>query len=53
MGRAGHAGGISVRAGTCKHMQTSPGLMLGLPPRCWARLAGICDGEKTDSGSTI
>ena len=51
--RAGHAGGNSVRAGTCKHMQTSPDLMLGLPPHCWARLAGILDGEKMYSGSSI
>ena len=45
VGRAGHAGGNSVRAGTCKHMQTSPDLMLGLPPRCWAHLAKVVDGE--------
>ena len=51
--RVGHAGGNSVRAGTCKHMQTSPDLMLGSPPRCWAHLAGILDGEKMYSGSSI
>ena len=51
--RAGHAGGNSVRAGTCKHMQTSPDLMLGSPPRCWGQLAGILDGEKMYSGSSI
>ena len=51
--RAGHAGGNSVRAGTCKHMQTSPDLMLGSPPHCWAHLAGILDGEKMYSGSSI
>ena len=53
VGRAGHAGGNSVRAGACKHMQTSPDLMLGSPPRCWAHLAGILDGEKMYSGSSI
>jgi len=51
--RVGHAGGISVRAGTCKHMQTSPDLMLGSPPCCWARLAGVLDRKNIYSGSTI
>ena len=51
--RAGHAGGNSVRAETCKHMQTSPDLMLGLLPCCWAHLVGVLDGEKKYSGSTI
>ena len=37
---------------TYKYMQTSPDLMLGLPPPCWARLAGVLDGEKIYSGST-
>ena len=35
-----------------KYMQTSPDLILGLPPRCGARLAGVLDGEKIYSGST-
>jgi len=35
-----------------KYMQTSPDLMLGLPPHCWARLARVLDGEKIYSGST-
>ena len=52
VGRAGHAGGNSVRAGTCKQMQISPDLMLGSPPRYWARLAGILGGEKMYSGSS-
>jgi hypothetical protein len=51
--RVGHAGGISVRAGACKHMQTSPDLMLGLPPCCWAHLAGFWIGQKIYSGSSI
>jgi len=46
VGRVGHAGGISVRAGACKHVQTSPDLMLGLPPHCWAHLAGFWMGQK-------
>ena len=37
---------------TYKYMQTSPDLMLGLPPRCWAHLARVVDGEKIYSGST-
>src|SRR5437879_2276645 len=37
---------------TYKYIQTSPDLMLGLPPRCWASLAGVVDGEKIYSGST-
>ena len=53
VGRAGHAGGNSVRAGICKHMQTLPDLMLGSPPCCWGQLAGILDGEKIYSGSSI
>ena len=53
VGRVGHAGGISVRAGTCKHMQTSPDVMLGPAPHCWAHLAGVSGGEKIYSGSTI
>ena len=53
VGRAGHAGGNSVRAGTCKHMQTSPDLMLGSPARCWGQLAGVWDREKIYSGSSI
>jgi len=44
--RAGSAGGNSGRAGSCKHMQTSPDLMLGVPPRCWAHLAGVSGGIK-------
>ena len=51
--RAGHAGGNSVRAGACKHMQTSPDLMLGLPPHCWGCLAGVLDRKKIYSGSTV
>jgi len=53
VGKVGHAGGNSVRAGICKYMQTSPDLMLGLPPCCWACLVGILDGDKIYSGSTI
>ena len=29
-----------------KHCQTSPELMLGLPPRCWVHLVGVSGGEK-------
>ena len=51
--RAGSAGGNSGRAGSCKHVQISPDLMLGAPPCCWARLAGVSGGEKTYLGSSI
>jgi hypothetical protein len=51
--RAGSAEGNSGRAGSCKHMQTPPDWMLGAPPRCWARLAGVSSGEKTYLGSSI
>ena len=53
VGKAGQAGGNSVRAGMCKQMQTSPDLMLSLPPRRWARLAGVMDRKNIYSGSTI
>ena len=53
VGKAGNAGGNPFGAGTCKYMQTSPDLMLGSPPHCWARLVGILDGDKIYSGSTI
>ena len=52
-GRAGRAGGNSVRAGICKHMQTSPELILGALIHCWAHLAGVSGGEKTYAGSSI
>jgi hypothetical protein len=51
--RAGSAGGNSGRAGSCKHVQILPDLMLGAPPHCWARLAGVSGGEKTYLGSCI
>ena len=44
--RAGSTGGNSGRAGSYKYMQTSPDLMLGAPPCCWARLAGVSGGIK-------
>jgi hypothetical protein len=49
--RVGSAGGNSGRAGSCKHVQTSPDLMLGAPPHCWAHLAGVSGREKTYLGS--
>ena len=52
-GRAGRAGDNSGRAGICKHMQTSPELMLGALIHCWAQLAGVSGGEKIYSGSRI
>jgi hypothetical protein len=52
-GRAGHAGGNSDRAGSCKHMQTSPELILGALIHRWVHLAGVSGGEKTYSGSGI
>ena len=51
--RAGSAGGNSGRAGSCKHMQTSPELMLGVPHHCWACLAGVSGGEKIYLGSSM
>jgi len=51
--RVGSAGGNSGRAGSCKHMQTSPDWMLGAPPCCWAHLVGIWGEEKTYLGSCI
>ena len=33
--------------------EPSPDLMLGVPPRCWARLAGFSGGLKLYSGSII
>ena len=44
--RVRSGGGNSGRVGRCKHMQTSPELMLGAPPHCWARLAGVSGGIK-------
>jgi len=52
-GRAGHAGGNSVRVGICKYVQTSPELMLGALIHCWVQLAGVSGGEKLYSGSRI
>jgi len=52
-GRAGHAGGNSVRAGICKYMQTSPELMLGALIHHWVQLVGVSGGENLYSGSSI
>jgi len=52
-GRAGHAGGNSVRAGICKYVQTSPELMLGVLIHCWVHLVGVSGGGKMYSGSRI
>ena len=52
-GRAGRAGGNSVRAGLCKYMQTSPELMLGALIHLWVQLAGVSGGENLYSGSSI
>ena len=35
------------------YWEASSVLMLGSPPCCWARLAGVLDREKIYSGSTI
>jgi len=51
--RVGCAGGNSGRAGICKHMQTSPALMLGALIHYWAHLVRVSGGEKTYSGSSI
>ena len=52
-GRAGCRGPNLGGGGTCKHMQTSPELMLGTLTRCWAQLAGLLGGEKTNLRSII
>jgi len=52
-GRAGRAGGNSVRAGMCKYMQISPELILGALIHCWAQLVGVSGGENSYSGSSI
>jgi hypothetical protein len=51
--RAGSAGGNSGRVGSCKHMQTPPDWMLGVPSCCWVHLAEILGREKTYLGSSI
>ena len=39
--------------GSCKYIQISPPLMLGVLIHCWVQLAGVSGGEKTYSGSSI
>jgi hypothetical protein len=38
---------------TCSINRTPPNFMLGLPPCCWAHLAGVSGGENLYLGSSI